>query len=90
MNEEFSKIAVINFFTVLKNKTVGGFCVENFEINHTNQQFNTCLLTCKQTRKMHEHSHIPVCQYIAPCVIIGLNVITIDKYNYNYAVYILF
>ena len=56
MNEEFSKIAVINFFTVLKNKTVGGFCVENFEINHTNQQFNTCLLTCKQTRKIYEHS----------------------------------
>ena len=61
-NEEFSKIVVIKkCFTVLKNKTqlsVGeGLSGENFEINHANQQFNTCLLTCKQTRKIYEHSH---------------------------------
>ena len=74
-NEEFSKIAVIKFlFTVLKKPqlSVGGFCGENFEISLASQHFNTCLLTCKQTRKMYEHSHIAVavCQYIAPCVII--------------------
>ena len=31
---------------------------------------------------IYEHSHRPVCQYTALCVIIGLNVIAIDKYNY--------
>ena len=53
-NEDFFKIAVIK--TVLQfSKTKhsylwgGGFCGENVEINHANQQFNTCLLTCKQT-----------------------------------------
>ena len=85
-NEEFSKIAVINFFfTVLKKKPVicgGGFCGEIF-LSHANQKFNTCLLTCRQTRKIYEHSHRPVCQYIAPCVIIALNVIAIDKFTYN-------
>ena len=45
-NEEFSKIAVIKFFfTVLKKKKQlsvgGGFCGENVEIYHANQQFNT-------------------------------------------------
>ena len=41
-NEEFSKIAVINFFfTVLKKNNSYLF----FEIYHANQQFNTCLLT---------------------------------------------
>ena len=47
-NEEFSKIAVINFFfssQKTKQLSVGGFCGENFEIYHANQQFNTCLLT---------------------------------------------
>ena len=39
-------------------------------------------LTCKQTRKMYENSHRPVCQYTAPCVIIGLKAIAIDKHNY--------
>ena len=87
-NEEFSKIAVINFFfTVLKKPNQlsvgGGFCGEIF-LSHANQKFNTCLLTCRQTRKIYEHSHRPVCQYIAPCVIIALNVIlAIDKYTYN-------
>ena len=66
-NEEFSKIAVIKFlFTVLNNKTqlsVGGILRGKFRdksrsvIYVTNQQFNTCLLTCKQTRKIYEHSH---------------------------------
>ena len=50
-------------------------------LSHANQKFNTCLLTCQQTRKIYEHSHRPVCQYIAPCVIIALNVIAIDKYT---------
>ena len=84
-NEEFSKIAVINFFLVLKKKKNylwGGFCGEIF-LSHANQKFNTCLLTCRQTRKIYEHSHRPVCQYIAPCVIIAWNVIAIDKYTYN-------
>ena len=30
---------------------MGGFCGENVEINHANQQFNTCLLTCKQRER---------------------------------------
>ena len=84
-NEEFSKIAVINFFLVLKKTQLsvgGGLCGEIF-LSHANQKFNTCLLTCRQTRKIYEHSHRPVCQYIAPCVIIALNVIAIDKYTYN-------
>ena len=86
-NEEFSKIAVINFFLQFSKKKQlsvggGGFCGEIF-LSHTNQKFNTCLLTCRQTRKIYEHSHRPVCQYIAPCVIIALNVIAIDKYTYN-------
>ena len=84
-NEEFSKIAVIKFFFSSQKKKVicgGGFCGEIF-LSHANQKFNTCLLTCRQTRKIYEHSHRPVCQYIAPCVIIALNVIAIDKYTYN-------
>ena len=43
-NEEFSKIAVINFFSSqIKNAVIcgGGFCAESFEINHANPQFNT-------------------------------------------------
>ena len=60
----------------------GGFCGEIF-LSHANQKFNTCLLTCRQTRKIYEYSHRPVCQYIAPCMIIALNVIAIDKYTYN-------
>ena len=58
-NEEFSKIAELYLKkrTVLKKQlSVGVFCWENFEINHANQQFNICLLTCKQTRKIYEHS----------------------------------
>ena len=86
-NEEFSKIAVINFFfTVLKKKKTvicGMGSAGKFSLSHANQKFNTCLLTCRQTRKIYEHSHRPVCQYIAPCVIIALNVIAIDKYTYN-------
>ena len=85
-NEEFSKIAVIQFFfTVLNKKKLicgGGFCGEIF-VSHANQKFYTCLLACRQTRKIYEHSRRPVCQYIAPCVIIALNVIAIDKYSYN-------
>ena len=38
----------------------------------------------------YEHSHRPVCQYTTPCVIIGLNIIAIDKYNYmNYDYFVL-
>ena len=31
--------------------------------------------TCKQTIKIYEHFHRPVCQYIATCVIIELKLI---------------
>ena len=37
-NEEFSKMAVIKTFTVLKKTVIcGGFCGEIFAINHANQ-----------------------------------------------------
>ena len=63
-NEEFSKIAVINFFLQFSKKKYsylwGGFCGGNFEIYHANQQFSTCMLidthVCKQTRKIHDQS----------------------------------
>ena len=52
-NEEFKKkIAVIKKNYCSQKQTqlsVGGFCGGNVEINHANQQFNTCFLTCKQT-----------------------------------------
>ena len=54
-NEEFSKIAFIKnvYSSQIKNTVIcGGFCMENVEINHANQQFNTYLLTCKQTTKI--------------------------------------
>ena len=77
--EKFSNLPVINFFLQLsKQKTsylCGVFVATKCERKHANQQFNTYLLICKQTREIYEHSHRPVCQYIAPCVIIGLNVI---------------
>ena len=49
-NEEFSKIAVINFFLQFSKKMQlsvgGGLCGGNFEISHANQLFNVhCLLT---------------------------------------------
>ena len=69
-NEEFSKIAVINFFfTVLKKKKSylwgGGFCGDNFEIYHANQQFNTCLLTYIHVNKRERYMIRPVhdCAY---------------------------
>ena len=54
------KKQLLKKFAVLKNKTqlsVGGILRGNFEVNHAIQQLNTCLLTCKQTRKIYEHSH---------------------------------
>ena len=94
---KFSNLPVINFFLQLsKQKTsylCGVFGATKCEREHANQQFNTYLLICKQTRKIYEHSHRPMCKYIAPCVITGLNVIgysqMLIKNNY-YAVYILF
>ena len=95
--DKFSNLPVIIFFLQLsKQKTsylCGVFGATKCERKHANQQFNTYLLICKQTRKIYEHSHRPMCQYIAPCVITGLNVIgysqMLIKNNY-YAVYILF
>ena len=76
-NEEFSEIAVNNIFFSSQKKTtvICGGPVGTIS-RHVTQ------LTCKQTRKIYEHSHGPVCQYTTPCVVIRLNVIAIDKYNY--------
>ena len=58
--EKFSNLPVINFFLQLsKHKTsylCGVFGVTKCERKHANQQFNTYLLICKQTRKIYEHS----------------------------------
>ena len=63
-NEEFSKIAVINFFfTVLKKKYSylwGGFCGRNFEIYHANQQFSTCMLIDTHVNKRERYTISPV------------------------------
>ena len=86
-NEEFSEIAVINiFFTVLKTKTQlyvgGGVLRGKFRDKSSNWHVNK--------QEGYEHSHRPVCQYTTPCVVIGLNVIAIDKYNYmNYDYFVL-
>ena len=78
-NEEFSEIAVINiFFTVLKTKTQlsvgGGVLRGKFRDMSRNWHVN------KQEGYKHSHRH--VCKYTTPCVIIGLNVIAIDQFNY--------
>ena len=70
------EIAVINIFLVLKKKPVICEGPAGTISRYVTQ------LTCKQTRKIYEHSHGPVCQYTTPCVVIRLNVIAIDKYNY--------
>ena len=53
-NEEFFQNSqLLMFYSSQKQNTVicGGFCGDKFKINHA------CLLTCKQTRKIYEHSH---------------------------------
>ena len=83
-----------NFFLQLsKQKTsylCGVFGATKCERKHANQQFNTYLLICKQTRKIYEHSHRPMCQYIAPCVITGLNVIGYSQMLIKNNYYMLF
>ena len=92
--DKFSNLPVINFFLQLsKQKTsylCGVFGATKCERKHANQQFNTYLLICKQTRKIYEHSHRPMCQYIAPCVITGLNVIGYSQMLIKNNYYMLF
>ena len=67
--EKFSNLPVIIFLQLSKQKTsylCGVFGSTKCERKLANEQFNTYLLICTQTRKIYEHSHRPVCQYIAP------------------------
>ena len=63
-NEEFSKIAVINFFLQFSKKKYsylwGGFCGGNFEIYHANQQFSTCMLIDTHVNKRERYTISPV------------------------------
>ena len=68
-NEEFSKIALINFFLQFSKKNTvicgggfcgGGFCGGNFEIYHANQQFSTCMLIDTHVNKRERYTISPV------------------------------